>query len=144
MTTFRPRMLLLTLKQKDLVNKIYLKNCAKYGRDPDPESKLKFTKVGTGTGINSFGSTTMNTIVNTGSAHPFSSPPSGDLGGGGGLDHLPFQHVAPDNEARLPLLRPVLPHLVDPIIPGQQSTVTATLTIRKILMRNRCFHEFRT
>jgi hypothetical protein len=37
--------------------------------------------------------------------------------GFGGLEHLPFQHVAPDNEARLTLLRPVLPHLVDPIVP---------------------------
>jgi hypothetical protein len=67
MTTFWPTMLLLTLKQQDFVQKIYLKNCAKYGLDPDPESELKFTKVGTGTGTNSFTSTTQNTIVNTGS-----------------------------------------------------------------------------
>jgi hypothetical protein len=50
-------MLLLTLKRQDFVQ-FFVKNCVKYGLDPDLNPKL-VQKSGTETGIHSCGSTTL-------------------------------------------------------------------------------------
>jgi hypothetical protein len=53
-TTFFTTVLLLILKRQDLYNIFYLRDCAKYGLEPEPAQK-----VGNGSGINSFDSTTL-------------------------------------------------------------------------------------